>query len=100
MNLPGLIITGLKIAKIMILYLTLAGFFSLEISVVVASASIYSNSSRFDMCSRRFSFFRSLKTLYYMVVNFGKRISNYAYYALHLNVLSKFQLINPLNIPT
>jgi hypothetical protein len=44
------------------------GLFSLLISVVVASANIFSTSSRFVILSRRFSFFNPLKFLYCLPV--------------------------------
>lgn len=47
---------------------TVRGFFSLEISVVVASASMLSTSLRLVMLSRRLSVFRPLYCLYCRVV--------------------------------
>ena len=44
-----------------------AGAFCLEISVVVASANIFSTSSSVVMLSRRFSFFKPFRFLYWRV---------------------------------
>src|SRR5690606_34787804 len=45
------------------------GFFSLLISVVVASASIFKTSSKLLILSLRLSFLRPLKFLYFLTVN-------------------------------
>ncbi len=47
---------------------TSPGFFFFDISVVVASASIFKTNSRFVILSRRFSFFKFLKSLYSLVL--------------------------------
>lgn len=53
---------------ILLFSLNVFGVYSLDNSVVDVSANIFNTNSRFVILSRRFSFFKSLKNLYSLVV--------------------------------